>query len=278
MEKADKPELPFHNDFYYPFEYTLENMEREFLSALGKAEYQDFDKKRIFKALKHAKHLHDGEFRKELDRFGNPIPYVIHSIEVALSVMKDGSSPNNVIAALFHDVRENIGWMKELENGEVARVFGSRVVEVLTRLLSKYRSEVFGFSGKTYSGTIKLLAKIIIKIVPNIERVRKLDNEEYFKKLAEEVEAILIKIKDRKKNIKSDGRRLEYFFERNDFVGTLNLIRCIEDQIEETRDFVIPITANNYKSLGRKLEELVVKLETRIQVVKTFIAEQIGPA
>lgn len=243
MEIAEKPELPHHKDFYYDFEYTLENIEGRFWEVL-KDKFWPEDEKRIKAALKRAKNFHRCQFRIEMDKDGLRLPYIIHPIEVATEVMELGGSPDEVIAALFHDVREDVKWMRELKNGEVAREFQSRVVEVLTRLLSKYRFKN--------------------------DEVVKLSINEYFLRLSSDTTAVWIKALDRRKNLMSLGRILNHILLNNQYSD----FTLVKKQIEETREIVIPIVYKKYSKLAKNLEELTLKLETRFKIVENFNVKQ----
>lgn len=241
LGKAEIPELPFHDDFYYPFEYNSANIEKAFWSELS-SRFKSPDKRRIERAYNQAVKLHFGQTRLEAP----DLPYVIHPIEVALAVMKQGGSPDSVIAALLHDVREDVEWVKGLENGEVAEKFESRVVEVLTRLLSKFRFE----NGK----------------------VIKLSKEEYFRRLSGDWTAVWIKGVDRRMNLKSLGRMLDLI--SPDQIGkSQEIINFVKNGIQTTREFVIPVVREKYPELAENLEKLTIKLETRLQVAETFLLQ-----
>ncbi|MFA6458394.1 MAG: HD domain-containing protein [Patescibacteria group bacterium] len=247
MGKSERPELPFHEDFYYPFEYELSEFAKRFKSALGKANFQEEDKKRIQFAWVQACLFHKGQTRKEKNSKGERLPYVIHPLEVALSVLEMGGGPAAVMAALLHDVREDDKWVKRRKRDELVQLFRGRVVEVLTRLVSKYRLSPKG-------------------------RVIKLSPCRYFEKLNQEPEAVFIKTIDRLKNLMSCGRILDQASKASaDELATA--VDFVRKQIQETDQFVIPLAENHYAKLARKLKILNFKLETRLQVVEVFLLQ-----
>lgn len=268
MGKPEKPELPYREDFYYPFEYNLENIETEFLRVLARSKFKQEDKERILRAYVIATKLHEGQTRKEAP----DLPYVVHPLEVALEVMKLGGSPNVVIAALFHDVREDVKWLRELEKGEIAKLFRSRVAELLTRLLSKYRLEVFGFSWKLDDHLGSFLNKASLKLFSNFAKVRKLSLEEYFRKLEGDATAVFIKAIDRRKNLMSLGRMLDSIFEDRSATAS-EIIAFVRRQIQETNTFVIPLAKRTYIDLGNNLEELNLKLAIRLKIAENFLLQ-----
>ncbi|MCF7846274.1 MAG: HD domain-containing protein [Candidatus Peribacteraceae bacterium] len=268
MGQPEKPQLPFHEDFYYPFEYNLENIEACFLNCLNKSKFQPEDKERVSVALAEAKKLHENQTRVE----AQGLPYVVHPIEVALEVLKLGGSPNTVIAALLHDVREDVDFMRRLENGEVAEKFGSRVVELLTRLLSKYRLEFFGISGKFKGCFAYFFERALLKLLPNEAQVVRLTDSAYFKKLEGDATAVFIKAIDRRKNLMSLGRMLDGVLDHptSDPAGIINFVR---KQITQTKDFVLPAVYRKYATLAYNLEALNLKLEIRLKIAEAFTAE-----
>ncbi len=247
MGQAERPELPFHDDFYYPFAYELSEFSKRFKLALDSVDFQDEDKKRIRFAWAQACLFHKGQKRKEKNSKGELLPYVIHPLEVALSVLEMGGGPAAVMAALLHDIREDDKWVKKRKRDELVKLFRGRVVEVLTRLVSKYRLSPKG-------------------------RVIKLSLPRYFEKLNQEPEAVFIKAIDRLKNLMSCGRILDQAanVSQQEFATAVSFVRT---QIQETDQFVIPLAENHYAKLTKKLKSLNFKLSIRLQVAETFLLQ-----
>ena len=243
MGESEKLETPDRDsDFYYPLEYTAENIQREFLFELENSNFQPEDKERIWRGYELAIELHRGQTRRE----ARHLPYIVHPIEVALAVLRAGGSPDSVIAALLHDVREDSEWLQKLDNGEIAKKFESRVVEVLTRLLSKYRFEC--------------------------DEVVKLSPKEYFSRLSGDSTAVWIKALDRRVNLMSLGRMLGRVSSDDPEYSEFTL-QFVKKQILETREIVIPVVRAKYEKLADNLEKLTNKLATRLALAETFIAE-----
>jgi len=246
LEISQRPELPHREDFYYSFEYNLEKIEAEFSQVLAESKFQTEDKERILVALALAKSLHEGQVRREAPN----LPYIVHPIEVATGVLKRSGHPNMVIAALFHDVREDVDWMRALANGEVSKKFESRVIELLTRLLSKYRLENFDDT------------PVVIRLT----------DEEYFCRLEGEIDAVFIKAIDRRKNLMSLGRMLDAILNDN-FLVKDETIDFVREKLQQTKIFVIPMVHRKYEKLASNLEDLTIKLEVRLKIAETFLLQ-----
>lgn len=245
-----KPDLPFREDFYYQREYNLESLQEYFFQLLSKGRFQPEDKTRIREAYHLAESLHEGQSREKEDP---SLPFIIHPLEVAIKLLEIQCSPDEVIAGLLHDIREDVTKIRESENQAVAEIFRSRVVEVLTRLLSKYR-------------------------IVDGEIVR-LSNEEYFKKLAQDMTATMIKAVDRRTNLMSCGRMLDYALDKSPEEAR-EITAFVRKQIDETFEYVLPLVEKAYTKLAQKLEIITARLETRLQLVENYLttAETTEPA
>lgn len=266
MEKVSSlsPSKLLHDEeFYYDFPYKLSEVAKHFKAVLKESKFQPEDKKRIRRAWAQACIFHRGQTRSEAPG----LPYIIHPLEVALEVLRLGGSPDQVIAALFHDVREDVGQMREMKNGEVVEVFKSRSVELLTRLLSKYRLEIYGVLVKSESRFVKFLKKRFTEFFSNFADVKELTNEEYFEKLSQDWAAIWIKAIDRRVNLMSCGRMLDHALDAPR--GQANAIfGFVENQIKTTHHFVIPAVESKYPTLAKNLKLLTLNLGVRLRVAK----------
>ncbi len=87
------------------------------------AEYSE----RFDDALRYAREKHRGHLRK-----GSEVPYIGHLLGVASTVIDDGGTEDEAVAALLHDVAEDQGGEKALD--EIERKFGRRVREIVREL------------------------------------------------------------------------------------------------------------------------------------------------
>jgi (p)ppGpp synthase/HD superfamily hydrolase len=246
------PELPYQEDFISCPEvegYELEKLSDAFFALLRSKEknskYGDGffpeDIKRIKVAFRLARDLHDGVFREE---DGGRLPYLIHPLEVAYEVLKCGGSSAEVIAALLHDVREDIDDLKNSDDALVAEVFQDREVELITRLLSKFRYR-------------------------NNELIE-LGKDEYYKKVFESESAVFIKMIDRLCNLRSFGRMLDGLDNKSDNQAKEILAR-VKKNIHVTRKYLLNSSdKKGYAMVKEELEMLVNKLETRLQIMETW--------
>lgn len=253
------PELPYQEDFISCPEvggYELEKLKETFFDLLRRKEkttlYGDGffpeDIRRIKIAYGLARDLHDGVFREEGE---SSLPYLIHPLEVAYEVMKCGGSSSEVIAALLHDVREDVDDLKNSDNELVAEVFQDREVELITRLLSKFRYR-------------------------NGELVE-LDKDEYYKKVFGSESAVFIKMIDRLCNLRSFGRMLDGIEDKSDSQAREILAR-VKKNIYVTRKYLlISKDKKGYAMVKKELEMLVNKLETRLQIMETWWAVEKQP-
>jgi (p)ppGpp synthase/HD superfamily hydrolase len=76
------------------------------------------------RALTEARRLHGGQRRK-----GTGIPYIAHLMSVAAIVLEDEGSEDEAIAALLHDVIEDVPG--EGTEGFIREEFGDRVAEIV---------------------------------------------------------------------------------------------------------------------------------------------------
>jgi (p)ppGpp synthase/HD superfamily hydrolase len=80
--------------------------------------------KRFNRALDLAARWHDGQYRKDVER----TPYLAHLVSVALLVHDHGGDEDVVIAALLHDVLEDVSLDKA---SEIQKLFGKKVLEIV---------------------------------------------------------------------------------------------------------------------------------------------------
>jgi len=82
---------------------------------------------RIIKAFEFAFIKHQGSKRK-----GSNIPYIVHPVEVAITLMKSGASENLIIAGFLHDLIED----ENVTYDEIQELFGEKVAD-LVKLVSE---------------------------------------------------------------------------------------------------------------------------------------------
>ena len=82
-------------------------------------------------ALVYAARLHRDQTRK-----GSGVPYVTHLLAVAAIVGENGSSEEEVVAALLHDAPEDMGGRERLE--DIRRRFGDEVAEIVVGCTDTY--------------------------------------------------------------------------------------------------------------------------------------------
>jgi len=82
---------------------------------------------RIIKAFEFAFIKHQGSKRK-----GSNIPYIVHPVEVAITLMKSGASEDLIIAGFLHDLIED----ENVTYNEIQDLFGGKVAD-LVRLVSE---------------------------------------------------------------------------------------------------------------------------------------------
>lgn len=236
-----KPDLPFRDSFYYKEKYDFEHVYSRFVTLVHESKFQEEDKERILDAYDLASDLHYGQTREKEDP---SLPFIIHPLEVAIKLFMMKCSPDEIIAGLLHDIREDVTKIKESDNQAVAEIFRSRVVEVLTRLLSKYR-------------------------IVDGETVR-LSNEEYFKKLSQDMTAIMIKAIDRRTNLMSCGRMLDYALDKPPDKAK-EIVEFVRKQIAETFEYIIPLVEAKYAKLGENLRMLTMQLKARLEIAETYL-------
>lgn len=77
---------------------------------------------RMFRAVEFAAKAHRGQYRK-----GTQVPYIVHPLGVARTLIELGCDEDVVIAALLHDVVEDTSFT--LEN--IKKEFGDRVASIV---------------------------------------------------------------------------------------------------------------------------------------------------
>lgn len=87
-------------------------------------EKKDF---RIIKAFEFAFIKHQGSKRK-----GSNIPYIVHPVEVAITLMKSDTSEDLIIAGFLHDLIED----ENVTYDEIQELFGKKVAD-LVKLVSE---------------------------------------------------------------------------------------------------------------------------------------------
>ncbi len=80
---------------------------------------------RLTAALAYAEQIHAGVLRK-----GTTIPYLAHVAGVAVTVMENGGSEDEVIAGFLHDTLEDGGDPDRIR-AEITALFGARVLEIV---------------------------------------------------------------------------------------------------------------------------------------------------
>lgn len=79
---------------------------------------------RFKQALRYALEAHGDQYRK-----GTQVPYFSHLVSCAALVMESGGDEDQTIAALLHDVAEDQGGNRRLE--EIESLFGQRVRRIV---------------------------------------------------------------------------------------------------------------------------------------------------
>jgi hypothetical protein len=79
------------------------------------------DRRRVVRACRVAKRLHDGQRRRSGD------PYIRHPVEVAAIVAKGGAGPDTVCAALLHDVIDDTPYTIQRMRVDFGRGVADRV-------------------------------------------------------------------------------------------------------------------------------------------------------
>ena len=127
--------LPYSDEFE-PQNYTLEHIEDLLLEAvktgIDRKQFTTKQADRIFWATELATEIHKGQFRQE-----GP-PYVIHVIETAINVIRNGGNVTEVCEALWHDALETDALERE-KDSTLINLFGHRRIVRDLRLLSNMR-------------------------------------------------------------------------------------------------------------------------------------------
>ena len=117
----------------------------------------------LVRAIEFALIAHKGQCRK-----GTQIPYVVHPIAVAQTLIDIGCSEEVIIAGLLHDTIEDT----EVTREEIRKKFGERVVEIVTGVSESDKSDTWE-NRKRH--TIEKLKSAPIEILL-VECADKLDN------------------------------------------------------------------------------------------------------
>lgn len=148
--------------------YSMEAIGKPLLAALEKVEYSPEAIEKVKKAYEFAFKSHDGQVRKSDE------PYIIHPVEVAVSLINLNADVDTICSGLLHDVIEDC----EVKGEEIQGRFGvsvRKIVEGVTKLGK------FSFSSKEER---------------QAENFRKL-----LVAIAEDVRVVLVKLADRLHNM-----------------------------------------------------------------------------
>lgn len=150
--------------------YTLEAIGKPLVDALNKVNKSADDIAKIMQAYKFAYKSHDGQIRKSDE------PYIIHPVEVAISLAYLNADIDTICSGLLHDVIEDC----DVKGAEIEGRFGvdtRKIVEGVTKLGK------LSFSSKEER---------------QAENFRKL-----IMAIAEDVRVVLVKMADRLHNMKT---------------------------------------------------------------------------
>jgi RelA/SpoT family (p)ppGpp synthetase len=151
-----------------PHPYSMEEIGKPLSAVLEKYERSEEDKAKIRKAYEFAFKSHHGQVRKSDE------PYIIHPVEVAISLAHLNADADTICSGLLHDVIEDC----EVKPAEIEGRFGldvRKIVEGVTKLGK------FSFSSKEER---------------QAENFRKL-----LVAIAEDVRVVLVKLADRRHNM-----------------------------------------------------------------------------
>lgn len=161
--KKELPPIPLP-----PHPYSMEEIGKPLNAVLEKYERSEEDKAKIRKAYEFAFKSHHGQVRKSDE------PYIIHPVEVAISLAHLNADADTICSGLLHDVIEDC----EVKPAEIEGRFGidvRKIVEGVTKLGK------FSFSSKEER---------------QAENFRKL-----LVAIAEDVRVVLVKLADRRHNM-----------------------------------------------------------------------------
>ncbi len=261
---VEESELPYSNTFEVP-NYNLEFVEQKFRQEVivrTNLLYTQQEVDWILQILEIAKERHINGERKETDKNGVPLPYVIHPIETALDAVLAGEDAVEVCICLLHDTREDT----DLQDWQYLvlqdRFKGGHDDEGHTR-----RNGIRVEKG-TYWLTNVTLGEPDGKNGGFLDRGEKLDDEKYIAKSEEaitegEFGVVRAKGRDVKANLLSFGRLVE------------NLDQEMADRITRymvgAQTKILPLLEkleNDYraKQLVIEIKEILKKLETRLKV------------
>lgn len=153
-----------------PGKYTLEEIGKPLIAALEKVNKTPDEIAKIKEAYKFAFKSHDGQVRKSDE------PYIIHPVEVAISLAYLNADVETICSGLLHDVVEDC----DVKGEEIEGRFGQdirKIVEGVTKLGK------FSFSSKE-ERQAENFRKLIVAI-------------------AEDVRVVLVKMADRLHNMKT---------------------------------------------------------------------------
>ena len=151
-----------------PHPYSMEEIGKPLAAVLEKYDRSEDDKAKIRKAFEFAFKSHHGQVRKSDE------PYIIHPVEVAISLAHLNADADTICSGLLHDVIEDC----EVKPAEIEGRFGldvRKIVEGVTKLGK------FSFSSKEER---------------QAENFRKL-----LVAIAEDVRVVLVKLADRRHNM-----------------------------------------------------------------------------
>ena len=252
MRKTEKPELSHREDFYFcdknggEIPHQFESLTRNFLREIWQSDLEELDKKRVNYALKLAVKSHAGQFRRERN-----LPYSVHPIEAAFRAFRSGASAAAAIELLLHDTLEDT-WIRFKNRTFVCELFGGTMTELTVRLLSRFR--------------------LVQNLKTGEPESAKISDEEYAGNLRSSYRAVARKHFDTLSNLCSDGRRLDECLEVAPDEAR-EIIADIKRFVAQVREFWLPIQFDFYREQKEETEEIILKIETRIQIVETFLAQ-----
>ncbi len=126
------------------------------------------------------------------------------------------------------------------------------MTELMTRLLSRFRLVKNSKTGE-------------------LESV-KISDEKYAENLRSSHRAVERKHFDTFSNLCSDGRRLDECLEVSSDEAR-KIIADVKKFIAQTREFWLPIQSDFHCEQKEETEEIILKIETRLQIVEAFIAK-----
>ena len=212
------------------------------------------DKKRVIKAYKFAKIVHQNVYRDSGE------PYIIHPLHTALILSEYFADEDTIIAALLHDTIEDVA---HISFSSIKHKFGNDVahlVEGVTKiddLFPKYQQSLFPIS----SGQSV-----------DIETIRKV-----FQKSENDIRIILIKLADRVHNVRTLETKKEGSKREDKAEETLNIFSKIAARLgiwkmtKELEDLCFPyVYHKDYQIIKNYIEE---SLDNRFDVLNKITDE-----